>query len=99
MNIMQDEELRVLARRIDKELDVLCDEPSVSGRNLGAVNWGDLKVVFIERRFPIYVCGAQEGEEPYIAIVIEEADPSCSLGSLLRDRLGIPSDVVIECEW
>ena len=96
---MTDDELRALADRIDKELVAIRRDQSLTVDEIGAVNWGDVSVHTIERRTDVRTVAGGQAQPPYVAFVIEEADPACNLPAILSLRLELPEDIVIECEW
>jgi hypothetical protein len=62
--------------------------------DFGAVNWGSLRLVDVERRQSVLI----NGEAPYYVVMIGEADPDCRLPSWLGDHLNWPN-VYFECSW
>ena len=65
--------------------------------DLGAVNWGDLRIVDIT--YELSMLRPEDG--PFCIVLVEEADPGCALVAWLNQRLDEEKfpGVYIECEW
>jgi hypothetical protein len=69
---------------------------AIKHAKLGAVNWGDLRVVEIEERREVYpALGSVR-----LVVLIEEASPSCTLAQWLHERLKYRfPNIEYQCAW
>ena len=90
-------EALALQSRIDAILDQAAAEPDDVRVRLGAINWGDLGGVGIDRCVSLIDPG---DDKPWIVARIEEASPDAAgLRTYVHDKLGRTEAVVIVTEW
>ena len=91
---MTDEPFLEIRRVAEKVLSALKTVPKERRGNMGAVNWGDLRVVEVAYVEP-------DHGENYFLVRIEEAANDCGLAGPIIQALteaGFPN-VEIICEW
>lgn len=85
-------------KQIKDAIDKIIDDLKKEGGDYGAVNWGDLECVSVERVWQMY---PDKGEERILAIIEEAAPDAFIFRNEIHDRLYNEYGVLVDVrtEW